>query len=212
MKKLLAYLAPFMCFTKCYSQHYVISTSDGNIVYVGLGNLLRVAVNEYPCNAYYLETDNGSIQKDDTSPCFYLFSPDSAGTAHIDIYLTKNNKKIGSDHFRVKQIPQPIAKITGQNGGKILKNILAIQMGIAAELPATTLNTNFTVANYRLTIYENDSLVYSACFKGNIFPVEVKERFKSLKKNDRVLFSNMNYLSYDKSIKPLAPIEFIISD
>ncbi|KAA5533660.1 hypothetical protein F0919_14075 [Taibaiella lutea] len=194
---------------KGYSQNYVIASQDGNILYVGFENSLRVSINEYSCSDYYLKTDNGRISRDKTG-CGYSIIPEKSGTANISVYLKKHDKKIGVVPCRVREIPAPVAIVANLSGGIINKSIFENQLGIIARLPATTLQANFRVQNYTITVYENETTIYSKSFEGNTFPAEVIEMFKLLKSNSRVLFSNMNYISANKKSNPLAPIEFVI--
>lgn len=210
MKHNLIFLITLFSFIKCtYGQNCVVSSQNGDIVYIAIDNLLRVAVNEYSCKDYYLRTDNGSIIKDMTD-CSYLIKPERLGVANISIYLKSNNRKISSTTCLVKETPFPVAFVASSSGGKIKKTVLQVQTGIEARLPGTGLQTNYKVCNYTITVYHNQKAIYSESFNGNIFANEVVEKLKSVTADDRVLFSNMSYISVDKEHKPLGPIEFVI--
>jgi hypothetical protein len=61
-------------------------------------------------------------------------------------------KNMGDRRYRLRRVPDPVAKVGGKSGGRISKNELAIQTGVIAELEDFLFDMKFNVRGFKVTI------------------------------------------------------------
>ena len=86
MKKHFVFLIVFSLSLNVRAQKCVISNPKENILYVGLSNVLEVAVSGYKCSDFLLVTNNGKIEPTDDI-CSYYITPENTGIAVISVLL-----------------------------------------------------------------------------------------------------------------------------
>ncbi|MFZ4400282.1 MAG: hypothetical protein ACOYO1_09625 [Bacteroidales bacterium] len=112
------------------AQHFVVSNSKENTLYLGIENPMQAMVEKMKCGTFILSTDNGKII--DKQNCRYIARRDSIGVAILEIRKVKGRDTtiIGKAFFNVKEIPKPIATIAGKRSGIIDKKLLIASGGI----------------------------------------------------------------------------------
>src|SRR5687768_6948134 len=110
MVKILISLILTLTANVTFSQKVTVSPDMNNIVLLGVDNPLTIVAEKYPCKGLVIKSDNGEITG---SSCEYLFRPNKIGKADIIIYVRKSGRliEIGRNSFRVKNFPNPTAKV-----------------------------------------------------------------------------------------------------
>ncbi|MEP6512538.1 MAG: gliding motility protein GldM [Parafilimonas sp.] len=107
-----------------------VSADAVKVLYVGLDNPLSVSGGNVGDEKVSASMTNGSLTK--TGPGKYIARPGKAGTKAV-ITVTVEGKPTPFE-FRVKDVPDPVAKVGQNKGGRMRVNDFKAQFGIRADL------------------------------------------------------------------------------
>ncbi len=189
----------------------VISLTKMNVFYVGVDNPLTLAIPGIPMDAIDVAITNGTIaEKGDGS---YIVKPKVAGkNSSITVLATIQGKKreIETQVYRVKDVPNPIAKINGQSGGKISKNMLVAAGRLDVEMENFDFDLKFTVENFRISTVVEGYVRDATKSNKRKFSAEQLKMIKSLKRNQVLVIEKIMVKAPDGSTRELPPISFRI--
>ncbi len=106
-----------------------VSADATKIFYIGLPNPISVSGGTKGDEATQVSIDNGSLSK--TNPGKYDVTVTSGTEANVTVTVDGKSTPF---HFRVKPIPDPVAKVGNSKGGKISANMFKSQQGLRADL------------------------------------------------------------------------------
>ncbi len=190
-----------------------VSATKMNVFYKGLANPLDVAVPGVAKEDIRVEATNGSIEKQGELYYMHPTAIDELGKrTKISVYAKVGGQErfIGDTDWRVKQVPDPVAKIAGKSGGTIRKEELKIQDGIEAVLEDFLFDLNFTVTQFTMYITSATGYVDPYPAKSNRFTQEQKQQFDRLLPNTLIHIDEIIATGDDGSTRPLDPISFKI--
>lgn len=196
-----------------YSQKYTLSARDGlhmSTVYLGLPHDIDITVDGYKWKDIFLVTNNGKIEKRD-DPHSFSWVVDTAGRGiiKVNVRTPKGIRTLGKEVFKVVKIPDPIAEVAGKNGGEIRKDIFQAQLGITTHVEG--LCARFTVQHYSIIVIRNDEIIFAKSCEGPMFKGKVKSFFQhKLETGDVVIFCKLDYVSMDKKLQAMLPVQFTI--
>jgi gliding motility-associated protein GldM len=181
----------------------VISPTKMNVFYLGVDNPVDISVSGVPANKISptISNGNGYLQKSGNS---YIAKPTQVGKAIVTVIADIDGKKrpMGSMMFRVKQLPDPVAKVAGKKGGSIPKNELAAQQVVLADLENFDFDTKFTVTEFtvfaKVKGFDRDEISHS--YK---LTEAQKDLIRSLGKGERVTFTDIKAIGPDKKVRDL---------
>jgi len=210
---LLVGLAPLYTF----SQTVALELRKMNVVYVGVDNPIKIAVENYPCEKIVINPTYGTIKLTSDS-CHYSYKIDSCQphTSKEIIYVGvkegKTIKWLDTLEYRIKKIPVPQLCIGSYFGGLIKKNIWYNSNYVLAVLKDIDLEDYATITNYSYEIWRKDSLIYKEIeVKGNSITKNLRnEIYKSQKGDIYFFFDIFAETSYDKCLRKLQSVKFEI--
>jgi gliding motility-associated protein GldM len=124
-----------------------VSADAVKVLYIGLDNPLSVSSNVGD-EKIQASMDNGNLTK--TGPGKYVARPAKPGTAHV--HLVVDGKPQDYD-FRVKTVPDPVAKVGNNKGGVMKANEFKAQFGVRADLENFVFEgVKFNVVSYTLVL------------------------------------------------------------
>ena len=212
MKKFLILAILFLLNKNIYAQKLTFSLlRQPQTAYLGMENTMSCMVEGVSCESIILSTNNGSIKK--FSACYYVYKPSTTGDVKIRVSKNANNKfkKIGEFSILVRNIPDPVAWVGGLSGGYIRKDALNAQEGIGSCLPTFLgIYVNYEVKSFVITAIRKNEQLFFKSYNNNMFSPEIHELFKTLQKDDTVLFSSISILMSDQKTVLAKPLEFII--
>ena len=115
-----------------------------------------------------------------------------------------------SKEFRVKIVPDPVAKVNGQKGGAISQGLLMAQIGVTAEMENFDFDLKFTITEFTVSAVVQ-GFVKEYKSKSNKFTPEQKNLIKSLSKGSNVYIQDIKAVGPDGSTRPLSTINFRIN-
>jgi len=198
---------------KKHPKVFAVSPIKMNVLYLGADNPISISVSEVPPedlnvsitngtirNAHIL---NGKIQMDGE----YIVNPKVVGNAIIS--LSNGNEKIGMMEFRVKYVPDPVAKVAGRKSGDITKNELLKQRIVQVDMEGFDFDIPFKVKEFKITT-SNKGLLTDISSKSNEINEEQKALLSKLNSGDRVFFQDIKAVGPDGRIREMNSVNFRI--
>ncbi len=186
----------------------VVSPTAMNVFYVGLDNPVDISVSGG--ENVTATMSNGTIKKGTTKGFrgSFIASPRTPGTmSNVTVTAVVNGVKRSFPpiKFRVQIIPPPVAKIAGKNSGGIAKSMLAAQVMIFAELEDFLFDIKYAVTAFTIEINDRGFAVTEPSKSSRITAAQ-KSLINRLKRNDRVVFTDIKAVGPDGRQKSLPPI------
>ena len=186
----------------------VVSPEKIRVLYVGLDNELAIMADCMNDDKINVMMDNGKISKSGTG--IYMANPEKPGTATV---LVEVNGQKNEYPFRVKLVPDPVAKVGTSTGGRIPANVFKSQKAIYADLENFVFEgVEFEVVGY--TFYATDSLAFKEFpavrvvnnAGGSFEPI--KELIAKCSPGTIVVFDEIKVVGSDKITRKIPTIAF----
>lgn len=186
---------PFQAEYQVGEAQAVISPTKMNVFYLGVDNPVDISVSGVPANKVFASMNNGALVKSGGS---WVARPRNLGktTVSVEAEIDGKRKNMGRMEFRVKQIPDPIAKVGGRKGGPMPKNDLAAQQVVVADLENFDFDARFTVTQFTVSAeVQGFSREFSS--KSNRITEEQRTLIRGLNKGQRVTFTDIQAVGPD---------------
>ena len=188
----------------------VVSPTAMNVFYIGVDNPVAISVPGVGQNQIHATMTNGRLVKGryKNFPGSYIARPQTPGkVAKITVSATVNgkNRTFPARSFRVKNVPNPVAKIGGIKGGGIRLAVLKAQRGVIAEMENFDFDLRFKVTSFRVSINDK-GFVIDQDAKNNLFTSAQKSLFNKLKRNSQVIIQEIKAVGPDGKPRKLSPI------
>lgn len=181
-----------------------------NVLYLGADNPLSIAVSEVPDSKLTVTISNGTIRKEGAG---YIANPRQEGSAIIQVFAEVNGEKVltGSMEFRVKPIPDPLAKIAGRKAGPISKKKLLEQKTVDVFISNFDLDIRFTVTGFKVST-TIQGFVQEVTSESNKITEEQKSLFQKLSVGSKVYFEDIKAVGPDGRLRQLPIIALTIEE
>ncbi|UXD69402.1 gliding motility protein GldM [Sphingobacterium faecium] len=181
----------------------VVSPDKMNVLYIGVDNPLSVSAAGTPTDKVKVSMTGGSLSG---SGGKYIARVSSPGTARISISAEVAPGKmqtLSTTEFRVKRIPDPIAKFAGKTGGSMATVALKAQNAIFAKLDNFDFDATFKVTKFTMIIAKPraDAIVLST--SGNQLSSSMASALNGITPGTRVIFDNIVAVGPDGTSRQL---------
>ncbi len=189
----------------------VVSPDAMNVLYIGVVNPLSVSVPGFPPEAVSASISQGSVTG---SKGKYSATVITVGTAKVGVTAKLDDgtsKKIGDVEFRVKRIPDPLAKLgkgAYEKGGKVAAGTFKAQTGIRAELEDFVFDAKFTMISYTVTYVAKRQDPISGDNSGAVYNSKISEFVQKAKPGDAFYFDNIKAKGPDGQSRTLPSLVF----
>jgi gliding motility-associated protein GldM len=188
----------------------VVSPTKMNVLYIGVPNPVDISVPGYAPELVTPNISGGSISPDPAKKGSYIVTcPAGSKEANISVSVKQgstNKPMQGGYKFRVKQLPDPIAKVGGkESGGVISKNLLTASGGVAAVMKNFDFDLKVTVASFT-TVLAVGGETKTAASTGYNFSSEAMGLLNKAKNNSRVIFEDIKVRMPDGTVRTLPPV------
>ena len=188
----------------------VVSPTKMNALYFGVENPIEISVSGFPASRIHANMSNGTLGRKGNE---WIAKPSQAtGISKISVSVTDDDGKsrsMGTKEFRLKRIPDPVAKIANKIGGTINRQVLASSAGIAAVYEGTLFDFRATVLSFVL-YYRTPTGYQNITNSGNRFNPRMKTQLNKLRSGQKVTFENIKIRKQDGSSKIISDIVFNI--
>lgn len=182
-----------------------------NVLYAGVTNPVTISVPGVPNERLHVSLDNGSLRM--TSSGKYDVTNAKAGFANFNVSATMEDgttRSMGSIKYRVKMLPDPIAKVAGSSGGKKLSSDMASAPGLVITYPPDfDFGAKPTFTSGNLSIIKN-GIVETIPLHNVMFDQSVRNKLSHLSRGCVVLFEDLKATGPDQRTVSLQPISFTI--
>lgn len=182
----------------------VVSPDKMNVLYIGVNNPISVSAPGTPTDKVRVSMSGGSISGAGGGK--YNVRVSSPGTAHISVSAEVAPGKVqtlSSTEFRVKRIPDPIAKFAGKTGGSMATVALKAQNALFAKLDNFDFDATFKVTKFTMIIAKPraDAIVLST--SGGQLSSSMSSALNGIVPGTRVIFDNIVAVGPDGTSRQL---------
>ncbi len=189
----------------------VISPTKMNVFYEGVENPVEISVPGIPSENLRVNISNARITRRGTG---YVVQP-NAGSAGREAVVTVaarvNNadRNLGRKEFRIKRVPDPIAKVNDQRDGAIPKALLMAQLGVVADMENFEFDLRFRVTQFSVSTIRNGYVV-DAVSNSNLFTDEQKDLMRATVRGQRVFIQDIQAVGPDGRRRALGSITLLV--
>lgn len=188
----------------------VVSPTKMNVLYIGVDNPLDISVSGFTDDKISASISQGSLTKGSAG---WNARVNTAGKCNVNVSVkdeTGKARSMGSMEFRVKRVPDPVAKVAGQREGLINKELLKAQTGVAADLENFDFDLKFVVTGFKVSASIKGFVQEKASYS-NMFTPEQKDLISRIDKGQKVYIEEIKAKGPDGSVRSLGTIGFKIN-
>jgi gliding motility-associated protein GldM len=188
----------------------VISATKMNVFYIGVDNPVSISVSGVPSEKITASMTNGSLVK---SGATWIARPSKANVpAAITVSATVDgqNRVMGKMDYRVKTVPNPVAKVAGKIGGKIDKATLSAQVAVQADMENFDFDLKFRVTEFAVSALVK-GFTQTKLARSSAITAEQKSLISGLSKGAKVYFEEIKVVGPDGSSRELPAMAFTIN-
>jgi len=189
-----------------------VSSTKLNVIYAGIANPFTVSAAGFPLESVRASISGGSMSGGNGN--YNVNVPGSMVGQEVSINVSANNAgktiSLGSQKFRVKAIPAPVAKVGGRAGGDIASVQLKSETEIEADLDDFPFDVKFKIQRYKLTIIKPRSDAVTIAGSGGNFAGAVKGAMSSITPGTRVFFEDIVSVGPDGRQRILPSLAFSV--
>ncbi len=190
----------------------VISPTKMNVFYEALANPVEISVPGVASSQLRVNISNAGVSRSGEQ---YIVKP-KAGSAGGKAIVTVSAevdgevRRLGSQEFRIKRVPNPQAMVAKLSEGKIKKNLLlaagyvTAEMGDDFDFDLKFKVTQFSVATVKKGFYVD------AASNSNKFTADQVDLIKGLSRGNRVIIENIRAVGPDGRTRKLGSITFTV--
>jgi gliding motility-associated protein GldM len=169
-----------------------ISPTKMNVFYVGVENPVDISVPGSPERIIPTIT-TGKIRPEGKNWIVYdLPKGVREATVTVNAVFMGKTKSMGATTFRLKLVPDPIAKVGGKSDGPISKSLLVAGPWVVAEMPTGfDFDLKFSVTSFTFVTNVGGDII-STKVQGNRLTPDILKMVQSAKKNTRIWFEEIN--------------------
>ncbi|HEY1008198.1 MAG TPA: GldM family protein, partial [Sphingobacteriaceae bacterium] len=183
----------------------VVSPDKMNVFYIGVPNPVSVSAPGIPKENLRVSMTGGRITGANGK---YTVLVSAAGQAKVNVAAEINGKvqTIGTTEFRVKRIPDPVAKFGGKTGGTLSSVAIKSQNNVFAVLEGFDFDAKFEVTRFSLIIARPRADAVVLQTNGNSLSGAMKSAIASIGPGARVIFDNIVAVGPDGTQRQLNSI------
>jgi gliding motility-associated protein GldM len=170
-----------------------VSATKMNVFYRGVDNPVSIAASGKADAQLYPEISAGKIARTDTGWVVRDLPPDAFETLiKINAEDFGSKKFMGQQKFRVKRLPDPIAKVIGADDGKVTIKKMLTNAFLVCQLPDyVDFQYDFRVTSFTMFIPQGGGYFVTEMSDSQMFTEKMKSQIQSLKKNDVIVFRDI---------------------
>ncbi len=184
----------------------VVSPDKMNVFYIGVPNPVSISAPGIPKENMRVSMSGGSITGANGKYTVKVSSPGKATVSVAAEIAPGKVQTIGTTEFRVKRIPDPVAKFAGKTGGVLSSVAIKAQNNVFAMLEGFDFDAKFSVTRFSLIIAKPraDAIVLQT--SGNSLSGAMRTALSGIGPGARVIFDNIVAVGPDGSPRALNSI------
>lgn len=191
-----------------------VAADKMNVIYIGVPNPLTVSVPGVPDEKVKVIATGFTMTPDPKAGKGHYIgeAKGQPGKAKVTVTADFNGKpmQMGEFEFRLKRIPDPVAKIGGKKDGNISKNVLAAQPGIIPTMEGFDFDLYPKVISFRMSRYGKGRDPIEKGAESGTLTGEMKSIIDQTRAGDKVLFEYIKVSMPDGTTRMINPIPLTI--
>lgn len=186
-----------------------VSATKMNVLFIGLDNPISIAAAGVPAESVTASISQGSLRKVGTGE--YVARVTTVGTANVNVSanLSSGTRNLGTMKFRVMRVPDPVAEVGGEKGGRMSAAVFRVQMGVQAVLEDFYFDIKFPITHFTIGFAGTGFTDYIEKQSNSaLFTAEIKQLMSRCKPGSRVFIDEIRARAPDGTIRNLPSIAF----
>ncbi|MFI5218506.1 MAG: gliding motility protein GldM [Bacteroidia bacterium] len=194
----------------------VISADKMNVLYIGVDNPMSISVPGVANDnvTASISGGGGSLVRDPKlGGGHYIAKVSTQGECLISATAKMDGKNLpmGNMKYRVKRVPDPVAKCANSKGGPINKNLLAAQPGIVSIMENFDFELYFKVKTFKMTMVRKGRDPIEIDSPSNLLTSQMKELINTSPIGTKVYFEYIRASGPDGTTRSLSPLNFVLN-
>lgn len=169
----------------------VVSPDKMNVFYVGVPNPVSVSAPGIPKESLVVSMTGGTISGSAGKYTVNVTAPGTTAKVNVSANIGGKTTNVGSTEFRVKRIPDPIAKFAGKTSGNLSSVVIKSQNSLFAILENFDFDAKFRVTKFSLVIAKPRADVVALTANGNTFNAQMQAAINAVTPGTRVIFDDI---------------------
>jgi gliding motility-associated protein GldM len=189
----------------------VVSATKMNVLYIGVDNPIEISVPGVDNGQVRPSISNGTLTSAGKKGA-YIAKVTTAGEAVISVSADVGSGKVmpmGSMKYRIKRVPDPVAKIANMRGGSINKALLG-QSAIIPVLENFDFDLYFVVTSFSMARSGKGRDPVEEKANGNQLTPAMKTIIGATRTGDKIYFEGIKAKGPDGTIRDLGSVSFTI--
>ena len=201
---------PFRSEYQVAEPNLVVSPTAMNVFYLGIDNPVEISIPGLAADQITPTVTNGTIRR--VSGTNYIVVPNRTGEAQVSVSanIDGGRRNMGSRNFRVRTVPDPVAKVAGRTGGNIGRNLLLAQTGVLADMENFDFDLRFIVQSFNVVSVGTGGFVTDASSNNNLFTDAQREIIRNAGRGQRIYIEDIVARSTTEDERRLPTISFRI--
>jgi gliding motility-associated protein GldM len=191
-----------------------VAPTKMNVFYKGVENPVSISSPGIGTDLLQVTISKGNLRRSDVNDEWIVTIPDEAtGTTVISVSADHdgNMVEMGSSEFRIKRVPDPVAKIGGTDGGSINKNLLVTAAAIIPQMPEDfEFELNFEITKFDFVATQRGGDMFTRQGSGNRLTEEMLTFIRNSRRGDKIWLENIYAKGPDGSSRRLGTINLTI--
>ena len=188
-----------------------VSADKMNVVYIGVDNPMSISVPGVAADKVKFTATGLTLTQDPKlGKGHFIGRATTVGEAVVRVSAELTAGKpvlpMGEFKFRVKKIPNPVAKIAGKRDGSISKNVLAAQSAIIPEMENFDFDLFSKVKSFKMSRYGKGRDPIEKSTEGNVLTGEMRDVINQCRAGDKVLFEYIKATMPDGTVRDINAI------
>jgi len=205
---------PFEASYEVAEANATISATAMNVFYRGIPNPVAISAGSVSESSVRATINSPhSIQRN--RPGVYTVKPGTQGdkaTVSVFAEINGQRKLMTRMDFRVKDLPTPVAKVTGSRGGQAtlrVSDLVALNI-VKAEAEDFLFEVDFKVTTFTMGFADRSGIWSEKTSDGENFTNEMRSLFRTMRPGQRISIQDIKAIGPDGKIRPLSPINITV--
>lgn len=185
----------------------VVSPIKMNVLYRGIDNPVAISVPGVSQDALSASISTGDLIKQADGTYIARVKSGSEAVVSVTADIQGEKKNMGSFTFRLKNVPDPVAKFAGKTSvdNTVQKSQLTAALGVIAELEDFVFDLSYPIRSFDITVVMGGDVKTLSSSSNRLTP-EQKELLQQVRRNQVVIVENIRATAPDGTIRKLGGI------
>ncbi len=186
----------------------VVSPEKMNVMYIGVDNPMAISAAGFPNEKVKASMSQGSLKANGNGKYTAKVTKQGKATVSVSAQVDGKMKQLGTAEFRVKPVPDPVAKVGNSKGGATKTSTFKVQRGLIAALENFDFDVRFNIVSFMMTYSAARQDLVDARTTGPLFDSKMQGFIKRSKPGDIFYFDEIRAKGPDGTTRKLPSIVF----